>query len=226
MSLDGIARAARTLAFYTRLQDVVANNLANANTAGFKADRLTAFLGNGESPVPVRGLDLVQGELHETGRPLDLALDGEGFLVLDTPAGERLVRGGSFRLDAAGRLTDFHDNPVLGDEGPIVVTSGTLEVQTDGTILVDGAAMARLRVVLPQDVQALQKEAGGKLVPAGPLDPGPARIRQGVLEEANVDPLRSMVDLLTIQRAFAANMDALKTMDGVLGSVTNTVGQL
>jgi flagellar basal body rod protein FlgG len=178
--------------------------------------------------VPVRGLDLQQGVFRETGRPLDVGLDGPGFLVVKTERGERLTRGGSMRLDAQGFLTDQHGNPVLGQGGPMILNGAEVEVQADGTVLVDGAAAGRLRIETVDDPATLLKEGSGLYVPATPTRPvaeETTRARQGAVEEPNVDPLLSMVDLITIQRAYAANVDALKAMDSVLGVITTEVGK-
>jgi flagellar basal body rod protein FlgG len=229
MPVKGIVDTARSLAYYLRLQEVTANNLANAQTDAFKADRLTAWvLPGGETPVPVQQIDLQQGAFRDTGRPLDVALDGQGFLVVATDAGERLTRGGSLQLDAAGRLTDAQGNPLLGTDGPIAVHGADLALQDDGTVLVDGAAVGRLRMVNVDDPAALLKEGYGRFVAAGPLASAPesTRLRQGAVEEPNVNPLTSMVDLVTIQRAYAANLDALKAMDSVLATVTTEVGKV
>jgi flagellar basal body rod protein FlgG len=220
---------ARSLAYYLRLQEVTANNLANSQTDAFKADRLTAWLVPGSrTPVPVQHLDLQQGAFRDTSRPLDLALDGPGFFVVGTDVGERLTRGGSLQLDPAGRLTDAHGNPLLGVDGPIVIQGSEVEVQGDGTILVDGTAAGRLRMVTVNDPATLLKEGFGRFVAGDPLVPAPegTRVRQGAVEEPNMDPLVSMVDLVAIQRAYAANLDALKAMDSVLATVTSEVGKV
>ena len=230
MPLKGILDTARSLTYYARRQEVTANNLANANSDAFKADRITArAIPGAEFPVPVQHIDLDQGTFRETGRSLDIALDGPGFFVVQTAQGERLTRGGSLKLDPAGRITDAHDNLVLGDGGPILVQGGTLEVQGDGTVMVDGASAGRLRMVDPRDKSALLKEGFGRYVckePLVPVEEGVTRVRQGAIEEANLDSLLSMVDLVAIQRAYSANVDALKAMDGVLGSIVNEVGKV
>ena len=129
MPFQGIQDTARTLSFYTRLQQVVANNLANANTEAFKADRMTARLLEGsEAPVPVQAIDFQQGTLRLTGRPLDLAIEGAGFFVVQTENGERLTRGGSLTLDRVGQLIDSEGAPVLGKDGPIVFAGGHMEI--------------------------------------------------------------------------------------------------
>ena len=93
MPLPGILNAAHGLSYYARLQEVTANNLANASTDAFKVDRMSGRMLDGQSyPVPVEHLDLTQGAFRQTGRSLDVAIDGPGFLVVKTPAGERLSR--------------------------------------------------------------------------------------------------------------------------------------
>lgn len=230
MPLQGILNTARTLSYWTRRQDVTANNLANANTDAFKGEHLVARqLPGMNSPVPARDLDLEQGSFRETGRPLDLALDGEGFLVVGTERGERLTRGGSLRLDARGVLTDTHGDPVLGAHGPLVLRGGRVEVQGDGTVTVDGEVAGELRMVQVHDRTALLQEGFGRYATRAPVMPaaeGTLHVRQGAVEESNVDALVTMVDLVTIQRAYAANVDALRAMDSVLSAVANEVGKV
>lgn len=231
MPIEGILNTARTLSFYERRQEVTANNLANASSDAFKADRVLAHtLPGSTAPVPVQDVDLQQGAFRETARPLDVSLDGQGYFVVDTPRGERLTRGGSFRLDAQGRLADSQGNLVQGVDGPIVLAGGgKVVVQGDGTVEVDGASAGRLRIVNVDEPVRMLKEGFGCYAPAGPLHPADenvTRVRQGAVEEANLDPMLSMVDLVTIQRAFAANVDALKAMDSVLGAVTTEVGKV
>jgi flagellar basal-body rod protein FlgF len=229
MPLQGILNTARSLSYYAHKQEVTANNLANANSDAFKADRISARAVPGAAfPVPVQEVDLRQGTFRETSRPLDMALEGDGFFVVQTPQGERLTRGGSFRLDSVGRLTDAQGDMVMGREGPVILQGGKVEVQADGTVIVDGAQAGRLRIVTTETPGAVMKEGFGRFVASGPVKPvedETAKVRQGAVEEANFDPLLSMVDLVTIQRAYAANVDALKAMDSVLGAVTNEVGK-
>lgn len=230
MPLGGILNTARSLSFYLRWQEVTANNLANSNTDAFKADRLAGVRTPGrDHAVPVQRTDLSQGSFRETGRPLDVSLEGPGFLVVQTARGERLTRGGSLRLDASGFLTDAHGDPVLGTDGPVVLNGAHIEVHSDGSMLVDGSLAGRLRIETVEDPGTLLKEGFGRFVPSGALvavPEGTARARQGAVEEPNMDPLLSMVDLVTIQRAYAANVDALRAMDGVLGVVTGEVGKV
>jgi flagellar basal body rod protein FlgG len=230
MPVKGIIETARSLAYWERLQEVTSNNVANANTDAFKADRLAAhILPGAEQPVPVQSTDLEPGALRDTGRPLDLALEGQGFFVVRTPRGERLMRGGSMRLDARGVLTDMNGNPLLGTQGPLVVGGANVEVHGDGTVVVDGSIAGRLRVETVDQPGALLKEGQGRFLPGGPTFEAPlgtVQVRQGSVEESNLDPLLSMVDLVTIQRAYASNIEALRAMDSVLGAITTEVGRV
>jgi flagellar basal body rod protein FlgG len=229
MPIRGILNTARSLSYYLRAQEVTANNLANVSSDAFKGDRLTARQLPGQSfAIPVQKTDLGQGVFRQTGRPLDVALDGPGFLVVATGAGERLTRGGSLQIDREGRLADAHGAPLLGADGPIFVAGRDLEVHGDGTVKADGAVVGRLRLVTHEG-EPMRKEGHGRFVPQGALEPaieGVTRVRQGSVEAPNVDPMLSMVDLIEIQRAYAANLDALKAMDGVLGTVVNQVGRV
>jgi len=230
MTLPGILTSAHALSYYQRLQEVTANNLANASTDGFKLERLTAMTQTGGAdPVPVEQLDLSQGQIHDTGRDLDVALRGPGFLVTQTPHGERLTRGGSLHLDVAGRIVDAQGDPVLGTGGPIVLpVGGKVTIHANGTILVDGAPLDQLRIETVSDPKQISEEGANRFSAAGPttaVPPGTTSVQQGAVEQPNSDTVLGMVDLVTIQRAYAANVDAIKAMDGVLDTIAGQVGQ-
>jgi flagellar basal-body rod protein FlgG len=229
ITFSGILTAARTLSYYSRRQEITANNLANATTAGFKADRLIAHrAGDLYSPVPVEATDLTQGALRMTGRSLDVALEGKGFLVVETDAGERLIRGGSLRLDGAGQLVTDNGDPVLGEQGRIILTGGEIQIGPDGTVSSDGEPVDTLRVVEPGADASLLKEGASRFVANGgpPARAQATMVRQGQLEEANLDSIGGMISLVEIQRAYAASVTTLRTLDGVLGSVTTDVARV
>ena len=232
MGLNAIRSTAQTLGYYTRLQALTANNLANSDTEGFKADTMSGrLIGDATFPVPVTKTDLRQGVLQESGRALDVALDGPGFLVVGTPQGERLTRGGALALDGANRLADRHGNLLLGENGPIQIPirHASLEIQADGDVVVDGSRIDRLRMETVADQSSLLKEGAGRFIagaPTQPVDSTTTVLRQGSIEDSNQDTLRGIVDLVTIQRAYGANVDSLKALDSVLGTVVNQVGKV
>lgn len=232
MGLNALKSTAQTLSFYTRLQALTANNLANSDTEGFKADSMSGRLvGDTTYPVPVTKTDLSQGVLTATGRPLDLAIEGPGFFVLQTEQGERLSRGGALALDGANRLADRHGNLVMGQNGPIQIPLryDTLEVQADGDVVVDGTRLDRLRLETVENTNTLAKEGFGRFIPSTPTEPVDTTttvVRQGSTEDSNQDTLKGTVDLVTIQRAYAANVESLKALDSVLGTVVNEVGKV
>jgi flagellar basal-body rod protein FlgF len=232
MGLNALRSTAQTLGYYTKLQALTANNLANSDTDAFKADVMSArLIGNATFPVPVTRIDLSQGTMTQTGRQLDVALDGPGFLVLQTEQGERLTRGGSMALDGANRLSDRHGNLLLGQNGPVQIPEryASLDIQADGSVVVDGHAIDRLRMETVADPTTLLKEGAGRYIPDGattPVDGTTTVLRQGEVEDSNQDTLKGVVDLVTIQRAYAANVDSLKALDGVLETVVNQVGKV
>jgi flagellar basal-body rod protein FlgF len=230
MTVPGIITTAHALSYYQRLQEVTANNLANVSTDGFKLDRLTASTQTGNGyPTPVEKLDLSQGQIHDTGRDLDFALRGPGYFTVQTPHGERLTRSGSFHLDSEGRIVDAQGDPVTGNNGPIVVppTGGKVTVRGDGSIFIDGTPTDQFRVTNVSDPAQLTEEGAGQFSFTGKTTPttsATTTVQQGAIEQPNSDAVTGMIDLVSIQRAYAANLDAIKAMDGVLDTVAGQVG--
>jgi len=228
MTLPAIVNTARTLSYYNTLQDVMANNLANVSSDGYKSDRVTAHsLEGNPHPQAVQTIDLSQGELRETGRPLDVSLQGPGFTVIKTANGERLTRGGAYQVSADGMLVDRNGNQVLGVDGPLHVAGNKIEIKPDGTIVVDRTEVGRLRLATVADTKTLLKEGNGDFVASTPLqDATNIGVHQGALESSNMSALTGSVDLIMIQRAYASSVDALRVMDGVMGVVANEIGRV
>jgi flagellar basal-body rod protein FlgF len=226
--INGMIRAANALHYWERRQEIVSNNLANAETTGFKAERVFARVIGDSIPVADSATDLRTGNIRETGAPLDLALSNEGFFVIETPNGERLTRGGSFTLDANGQVVDSDGNALLGENGPIVAPTGAIVIDRSGAVKVNGAEVDRLRVeTVPLNVR-LQHDAGTTFLP----DPSRAsqaaadrEVRQGALEDSNVGTIDSMVDLISVQRAYAAVQRAVTTLDGIRETISNDLGK-
>lgn len=209
-----------------REMDVVANNIANLNTTGYKADGsvfeeyLTSAArsdqtGSRVSFVRDRGVwhDMSQGPIERTGNPLDVAVDGTGFLVVQTPRGERYTRNGALQINATGQLVTSDGFPVLGDGGPITLQANDRQVQIsrDGTISVrEGAsnvdsARGKLRLVTFTDPQQLQKDGSSTFNPTAGAQPQPATtggIIQGVVEKSNVRGVVEMSRMIEITRAY------------------------
>lgn len=216
--------------------EMLANNLANVNTTGFKEQRAFYRLMNrdvGAGPghmldavvnnhavLAETALDLSNGSLMQTGRELDLALVGDGFLVVQTPNGLRLSRNGGLFKDPRSQLVTADGFPVLGEKGPILLGGGAVEITEKGDVLVDKSPVDRLRLVTVPDAIYLTREGNSLLVPpqAAP-DPLPARdasVRQGYLEQSNVNPMLSTVRMIEIMRHFEAIQKSMNLISNVM----------
>jgi flagellar basal-body rod protein FlgF len=211
-----------------RQLDVVANNVANVNTAGYKSDSslFEEFLNSGAhednfvgrdrrvSYVQDRATfrDFSQGPSEQTKNPLDVAIDGSGFLVVQTSAGERYTRDGGLQMNNTGQLVTAAGNPVLGTSGPIVFqpTDHDINVSPDGTVTVlEGTARTdsirgKLRLVSFPDAQKLLKE-GLNLYASGEGSPQPdikSQVRQGFIEKSNVNAVAEMSRMIEVTRAY------------------------
>jgi len=209
----------------SRELDVVANNIANITTTGYKADgslfeeflSSSARSGSGGriSFVRDRGIwhDMSQGAVERTGNPLDVAIDGRGFLAVQTPRGERYTRNGALQINASGQLVTSEGDIVLGTAGPITFQPGDRQVSIskDGTISVrEGASntdsqRGRLRLVDFANPQRLQKDGGSTFNAVGGATPQPATnatIAQGAIEKSNVSGVGEMTRMIEITRAY------------------------
>jgi flagellar basal-body rod protein FlgF len=204
--------------------DLVANNLANVSTAGFKAQRefyrsfatwlqpsLTTPINQGVNQFGVLGgsrLDLSQGNIEPTGNDTDVALQGTGFIAVLAKNGVRYTRDGSFRLDKDRNLVTSLGDKVLSEQPnqriqPIQIPSGKLAMSPDGFVSVDGNLIAKLRIEdFPADTQLAQEGANYYAAPAGVVGTPPTNtaVQQGSLESSNSDAVRSTVALIDLQR--------------------------
>src|SRR5436305_13516591 len=129
--LNGMHSAASALKYWERKQEVVANNLANVSSNGFKAQRVFAKLLDGILPGAETSSDLSTGTLRATGNATDLAIDGKGFFVVSTPNGERYTRGGSLRLDDKHHLVDGDGRQLLGVKGPLTLLDAPIQIEAN-----------------------------------------------------------------------------------------------
>jgi flagellar basal-body rod protein FlgG len=226
--------------------DVLTNNLANVNTAGFKRDRMVfeSVLGAVKNPsqavesltnAPVLSgtsfaTDFSAGPLKQTGNTLDLALEGDGFFVVNTPEGRAFTRQGNFHLDSGGKLVNSEGYEVLANGGPVTINGGKVDVDGKGGIFVDGNQVASLEVVDFPKPYTLQKAGGVQFMPAGSgADEQPARntgIRQGFLEESNVNPLLEMAQLIETNRYYESCVKMVQSYDNLASKAANELGKL
>ncbi len=217
---NGMTSAAAALQMLERRQQVLANNLANVTTRGFKAEAPFARLMGTALATTDTSLDQTQGTLSETHNPLDLAVQGNGFFVVQTPNGERFARNGTFALDRERRLTDEAGNPVLGEGGPITLPPGNIEIDDTGMIKVNGKPQQRLRLESVANASELQHEGGTRFVPDATRKSIPAEqrtIKQGFVEESNVNAMTAMTDMLAVLHRYGAAQKTLSTIDAVRG---------
>ncbi len=241
----GWAFAAGAMLRQAERLDVIANNLANAATAGYKAqavgfDRLlaAALVPTSAFDAPAAmttvlaartSTDFAPGPVLETGRPLDAAIDGPGYFVVQGPRGPELTRGGAFTRDAQDRLVTLDGLPVLGADGrPVALpAAGTARLTPDGTVLVNETPAGQLLLVDVPGVR-LGRAGGARFVPAGgtPLAPAPVRLVPGALEGANVNPILALVELVDVLRTYEAAQRAVRQIDDTVGRAINDVGRL
>lgn len=239
--LRGIYIAATGLVAESARQDVIANNLANATTTGFKRSESTASpfsqlllhdmrapgapgIGTLEMGTEIDGVRRIekQGALRHTGNPLDLALVGTGQFVVSTPNGRRYTRDGSFQLDARGHLVTKDGDDVLGRNGPITLARGEVTVAADGTITQNGQVKGTL-LLTELDPTSVTTE-GGSLLAGTPTGTSRAQVRQDHLEGSTVNVVSEMVDLIRVMRAFEANQKSVHAHDEALHASVQKVG--
>lgn len=229
-----MSSAAAALRYWERRQEVASNNLANVSTDGFKGEKVFARMVEGALPTADAVTDFTPGAVTQTGNPYDVALEGKGFLVVQTPNGERLSRGGTLHVNEQGVLVDGGGHPLVGDRGDIRVSSrgdvppGDFNVSRTGIVTVGKTEVGRLRLESVPDNTPLAHEGSGLFIPPQkrtPLGQDATIVRQGAVEESNVTPVSEMVDMISIQRAYTAVQKAMTTLDGARGIATTELGR-
>jgi flagellar basal-body rod protein FlgF len=214
--------------------DVIANNVANINTAGFKrqslemaeydmpvasantfprADRDHAFVEDWTTTT-----DFEPGTLETTGSPYDVAIQGDAFFVVQAPDGERYTRAGNFQLDSTGRLVTPDGYPVLSEGGEVLFTPDEVDVivGADGTISTINGPKGRLRLVSFEDNRLLEKIGENLFTGEGAVPATAFRVQQGTVELSNVQSVVEMTRLIEVTRAYEsisrmiANTDELR----------------
>lgn len=231
----------------TQRIDITTNNLANVNTNGFKKDRMafeSALKKGANKLTPSAGsmtdapplidytikTDFSQGIIRQTGNPLDISIEGDGFFVLNTPDGKRYTRQGNFHLDVNGRMLSADGYELQGSGGPITIKGGMVEINSKGEVYADGEQVGVIGVVdFPKPYKL--KKAGSTMF--APEDKGVVeqpvaypRVSQGTIEGSNVQPLEEMVTLIETTRMYEQCVKTIQTFDQMANRAVNDLGKV
>ncbi|GGE40635.1 flagellar basal-body rod protein FlgF [Agaricicola taiwanensis] len=203
--------------------DVVANNIANIGTNGYKSQRMAfqeyvmPVARSDDFPRSDRRLSYVQdrgtwqdfktGPMQVTDNPLDMAINGSGFFVIDTPQGERYTRDGSFQVNTAGQLVTASGAPVMTTEGVLQLAENEtdLSIGADGTITTNAGARGRIRLVDVPNPQNLTSDGSNLFqspTPVAEMGAGEVRLEQGALEKSNVEPVLEISRMMELTRSY------------------------
>ncbi|MDD2900526.1 MAG: flagellar basal-body rod protein FlgF [Desulfuromonadaceae bacterium] len=239
------AAVSGSLAAMRRLE-VISNNLANINTPGYKKDAMSfeGLLAGAVNPPAVPQnmtadpimqkeniyIDYAAGPISQSGNPLDLALDGDGFFAVTTPEGTAYTRQGNFRTAADGTLVTVDGYPVQGAGGAAVRIQGSrVEIDAKGGVTVDGTEAGVVSVVDFAKPYALTKVGNALFVPANPQE-GPqaakAPVQQGFIEGSNVSSISEMVQMIETNRYFEACSKVIKGFDDMTTKAANELGRV
>lgn len=238
MDNAGYAALTRQSGLMQELQ-LVANNIANANTTGFRAEGMmfsefVTDLGRDTASLSmatarIRLTDMTQGTLAQTGGAFDLAIEGDGYFLIGTPDGPRLTRAGSFTPTADGALATMDGQPVLDAGGaPVFVPTGNgpIGIAADGTLSAGGVAVGQIGIVVPNDPSALRRQSGTLFAADAGFAPAPGgRVLQGFLEESNVNPIAQVSRMIALQRAYELGASFLETEDTRIRGVIQAIGR-
>jgi flagellar basal-body rod protein FlgF len=223
--------------------DATANNLANLTTAGFKAERLVMRelsekpAAAAEKPTDVAFVDawmlqrdFSSGSIATTGNPLDAAIDGEGFFVVQTANGEAYTRDGRFALGPGGELVTRNGDPVMGDGGPITLdpAAGEVSIGKDGSLSQGEQVIGRLQVVAFDTPEALEKMGGNLWKATGetPRAPEALRIIPRAVEGSNVNAVQELTAMIEISRAYTSIAKMISQSDELRGTAIDKLSRI
>jgi len=239
--IKGIYNSGAAMRAGTLRQDVTANNLANASTAGFKQERFVLEQKvDGKNVGDSRNLleavkassyvNFSAGPLESTESPLDFALQGPGFFTLADDEGTYYTRNGRFDRNADGQLVDAQGRRLQGVGGDITLPPGIVTLTDDGNLSVDGVSIDKLRVVEFTDTGALVKKGDSLFTDpnnaAGEQQVLRTNVAQGFLEQSNVDAVREMVEMIANSRHYEASSRLMSAQDQSLNHVVNDIGRV
>ncbi|CCK81716.1 flagellar hook-basal body protein [Desulfobacula toluolica] len=213
-----------------RKLETVSNNLANADTTGFKKDSIS-FDAQFKAQL---NKDFSQGAIQTTGNPLDMALSGPGFFKIETSEGIKYTRNGNFSLDINGTLVDQNGNPVMGQGGAIAIDTANVEqnlsVNQNGEILLSGEVVDTFDIVTFKELNKLEREGQNFLSYTGEtmdeIQAQGAVVQHKALEKANVEVVEEMVRMIDYHRMFETFTKSMMTFDEIDSKAINEVGKL
>ncbi|MGM0587727.1 MAG: flagellar hook-basal body protein [Bacteroidota bacterium] len=244
--IDRLQYSMRALQMLSRTQEVVSNNLANLNTAGFKKDKLFFHSLqnklNGEQikdPVAQQTLNMQAGEFKQTGNPFDFAIEGNGFFQVEHQGQMMMTRNGRFHLDSEGYLRDSNDAFVQGANGRIYIPQFyeynarneevTVEVAKDGTIRLNDEAVDQIKMVRVDNIQNLERQTNSYLSVTNGAEPqvdSQSTVSQGFYETGNINPLEEMTNMVTTMRLFESQQRVMTSTDDLLKKATQSLGRI
>ncbi|MEO7065608.1 MAG: flagellar hook-basal body complex protein [Rhodanobacter sp.] len=218
-----ISSIARYLGNDVQALDIVSQNVANMRTAGYRTERLRADFRTGVlDSAPT--LDMADGSLDMTGKPLDLAMQGAAFFVVDVGGQSMLTRNGQFHIDANQQLVDVAGHPVLGQSGPITLTHDGVRIDAGGAIVDGDKSIDSLQVIAIATPSALHEAGDGLYTYTGAQADWNGSIHQGALEKSNVDASTEMVRLMELTRHAQSVQRALQAYDQAMQAGINHIG--
>ena len=217
----------------TRRLDSAVRNIANVNTAGFKAERVRFLEGStgarGAEGRPETTIDYSQGVIQKTGNVLDLAIKGDGFFTVQTKDGVAYTRDGRATLNENGELVSLAGDYLLGRGGKITVSGDDIQINENGALRVDGTEVDTLKIVSFREPSALI-QVNARLY-RNPDDvagrhEGVGQVHSGYLELSNVQAVREMVEMINMQRTFESYQKTIQTIDEQNKASTSRIGRL
>ena len=219
-----------------RDMDITAQNIANANTTGFKKERISfkdslipvdnkpPHVPDGRAMTETSSImtDFTGGSIMKTGNPLDIAINGEGFFSLE---GNYYTRNGNFTIDDEGNIVTQDGRKVLGSGGPVNVQGGKVEISRSGEIFVDNISVDTLKIVDFKDKSVLLKQSGSMFITGKAGEEINPQISQGYLESSNVDAIREMVQMIRTMREFESYQKMINSFDEASSKTINELGK-